>query len=252
MSFNKILYVGCGINVDIISHFPNTKEFIFVDSQPLNKFNGAEFYEPFYQHQFINIILSKLRILGFMIQSVTTLDKKYFKKIFTLKQRIYYLFYNKPQYINPSLLTFYNTNTKQEVKFYVSTDINYTNILPLYADIKSCDALLISKHSPSIEYLKYILFPINFVGYSDTLYHINSNDNDKNIIQYFHRNKKIISKYILDFYAIDKENGYIELCSSFEDFIDVIDRIRSEFKLNYKNNKSISFESKENLENILF
>ena len=42
MSFNKILYVGCGTNIDIISHFSDTKQFIFVDTQPLSKYGGKE------------------------------------------------------------------------------------------------------------------------------------------------------------------------------------------------------------------
>ena len=31
---NKILYIGAGHNIEPVKHFSQTKEFIFVDSQP--------------------------------------------------------------------------------------------------------------------------------------------------------------------------------------------------------------------------
>jgi hypothetical protein len=253
MSFNKILYIGCGTHLEVVSHFQNTKEFVFVDIQPLSEFDATIYYKPFYRKHFINIILSKLRKFGFMIQSVNNLDKNYYKKIFTLKQRIYYLFYTKPAYVNPSLLTFYNTKTKQTIKYYVSTDIDYTNISELHNDIKTCDTLLVSDYFPSLKYLKYFTRPIKFIGYSNSCYYIDNSD-ENNIIQYFHRNKDLIQQYILDFYAFDYnlENIYIQLCSDFNDFIKFTEKMRKEFNTSYQTSSYLLDEdNKQNLEQVI-
>jgi hypothetical protein len=245
MSFNKILYVGCGTHLEVLLHFQDTKEFVFIDTQPLSEYDATIYYKPFYRPNFINIVLSKLRKLNFMIQSVTNLDKKYYKKIFTLKQKLYYLFYRKPEYINPSLLTFYNIHTKQTIKYYVSTDIDNTNISELHNDIKSCDTLLVSGYFPSINYLKYFTTPIKFIGYSNTCYNIDKDNSENNIIQYFYRNKDLIQQYILDFYAIDNsmdkyiENVIIQLCSDFDDFIEIVNKMFYSFTLDYKNYSTI-------------
>ena len=37
---NKILYIGTGCDIQPVTHFLQTKEFIFIDSQPRNEFDS--------------------------------------------------------------------------------------------------------------------------------------------------------------------------------------------------------------------
>ena len=46
--FKKILYVGTGNHIEPVNHFSDTKEFIFIDSQPRNEYGHEYYYKPFY------------------------------------------------------------------------------------------------------------------------------------------------------------------------------------------------------------
>ena len=40
--FTKILYIGAGKDINPIKYFPDTKQFVFIDSQPRNEY-GFEY-----------------------------------------------------------------------------------------------------------------------------------------------------------------------------------------------------------------
>lgn len=46
---NKILYVGADLHITPVTHFPQTKQFIFIDSQPRSEFESThpKFYNGF-------------------------------------------------------------------------------------------------------------------------------------------------------------------------------------------------------------
>jgi hypothetical protein len=231
MSFDKLLYVGCGHHVDIITHFPNTNNFVFVDIQPFSEYFGNKYYAIFYKPNFVRELIQKMFTFGFELQNITTLDENHYKKIFTIKQRLYYLFYQKPFHINPTLLLFYCPKFKKEVRYYISTDIDYTNLPRLYNDIVTCDTIVVSGHSPSIKYLQHMTKPVNFVGYSNTCYYYNSDDETENIIQYLHENANSISSFIKKFYAVNYDDGYIEQCIGFADFLNLVHEMRDKIML---------------------
>jgi len=231
MSFNKLLYIGTGEHIDVIKHFPNTYEFVFVDIQPLSEYYGYKYNKAYYRPNFVRSIIQKLFLLGFELQSMKTLDENYYKKIFNMKQRLYYLFYSKPMYVNPTLLLFYCPKLKKEVKYYISTDIDYTNLPNLYNDIVNCDSVIVSGHIPSIKYFTHMTKPINFIGYSNTYYYFDNSQKNDSILHYFYQNKNKISNIIQKFYAVNYDDGYIEQCIDFQDFLNIVHELRDKIIL---------------------
>ena len=75
-----------------------------------------------YKEKFIYNLVTYCGDCGFTLDSVSTTDKNYYKKIMTCNQRIYYLFNKFPKYINPTLLAFTNQKTGQTIKYYISTN----------------------------------------------------------------------------------------------------------------------------------
>jgi hypothetical protein len=224
---NKLLYVGAGDHIEPVKHFILTKEFIFIDTLPRNEFDS---YLPnlnmeCYKEKFIYNLVTYCGDCGFMLESVSTIDKNYYKKIMSCKQRIYYLFHKFPKYINPTLLVFTNQKTGQKIKYYISTNIKYNMNKSLQKDIETSDGLIVSGFQPEIELLKYFKQPKSFFGYTESCYTVSNNKLDVirdqlNIFHLFQNDIYRISKYFNDFFIVKKysENGNIISCIDFFDF----------------------------------
>ena len=84
---NKILYVGAGCHIEPVTHFPETKTFVFIDSQPRSEFDSfhPKFNKLFYRSHFLNDLFETCQNYGFTFDSYDFIDNKYCKKIITKK-----------------------------------------------------------------------------------------------------------------------------------------------------------------------
>jgi len=235
-SIKKILYVGTGLHIQPTVHFRKVKEFVFIDTQPRTKMDNPRFYKACYQSNFYDELIDKCRAFGFEFSSMKELDSYYYRKIMTIKQRLYYSLYDiKPQFINPTLITFINPKTKQTIKYYISTNIEYNMTDELVTDIKDSCALIVSGYHPSMKLLKYFTKPKIFIGYSDTSYDFANNlfiEETDNII--YMLNKKVginsstdikTTEYFSKYFLIFKFSGQVCEC---EDIFDLKVKIVAE------------------------
>ena len=164
---NKALYLGPLYNIRPTKDFPNIKEFIYVDTHPRSEFDNNSFHQGFYKTQFYDNLIHKCHCFGFVLVKTIELDPNYYKKIFSLKQRLYYTFWDIiPQYIGPTLLLFENKMTQQVLKYYISTNILYNMCPELKEDIEESDALIVSGYQPNIKLLDYFTSPKTFIRYT--------------------------------------------------------------------------------------
>jgi hypothetical protein len=219
MHSNKILYIGAGLHIKPVIHFPKTKEFVFVDTQPRNEFDSylPKLTSKVYRPKFFSRLVKTCTQHGFNLESIFCIDSNYYKTIISWKKRLMYLFRKVPDFVNPTLLVFRNNKTEQIINYYISTNIKF-NIRPmLRLDIESCDGLIVSGYYPEIELLRLIKCPMSFYGYTGTCYKLeNANLVEQpcdNIIYFLQTH--MMQKYFTDFYIVGKESGKIYGCDDF-------------------------------------
>lgn len=225
---NKILYVGAGYHIEPVRHFPETKTFVFIDSQPRSKFDSfhAKFNKNFYRPYFINDLITSCQHYGFLLDSYTVLDKKYSKQI--ISRTWYYTswFYKIPDDINPTMLVFINRKTQQKLVYYISTNIKFNMNKHLLSDIGSCDGIIVSGYFPEKDILQYFIKPKVFFGYTNTCYYIDDDDlkEEENTILFFLHNCICnIPYYFKEFYMVCNDSGVITKCKDFLHFLENID-----------------------------
>lgn len=221
---NKILYVGAGLHIRPITHFPQTKHFIFIDSQPRSEFDSIhhKFNNKFYRPNFVNDLISVCKYYGFNFDSYTIIDKKYYKYIISKKWYYFSWFYKIPSDINPTILVFINETTKQTIRYYISTNIKFNMNKILENDIATSDGIIVSRYFPETEILHYFSKPKKFFGYTNTCYNISSNfssDNQNTIIHFLHNCICNTSYYFIEFYTVDDYSGVINKRKDFNDFL---------------------------------
>ena len=121
-------------HLEPLKNFEFTKEFVFVDVQPRSEFDSSDsFYEGFYRKFFVPELIDLSNKYGFQLEKTEELDSNYFVNILNLTQRILWLNNVKEtwQYICPTLLTFFNSTTGQKLKYYISTNIIASVVLPI-------------------------------------------------------------------------------------------------------------------------
>ena len=125
MELKKILYIGASLHLDPLVDFNLTKEFIFIDTLPRKQYDDNNiFNKENYNKRFYSDLILYCYKLGFTLEFKIDLDKHYYKKTMSFKDRLYYIFCKKvPKHINPTLLLFYNKQTDQLLKYYISTNI---------------------------------------------------------------------------------------------------------------------------------
>ena len=213
----KILYIGAGCNIEPVNNFPQTKEFIFIDTQPRNEVDThqPQFNKKLYKSKFVNNLLLSCLYNGFTLTNKIILDNKYHKKIISWKTS---WFYKIPSNINPTMLVFTNDKTKQKIIYYISTNINFNMNANLKHDIESCDSFIISGYFPDINILQYFTKPKMFFGYINTNYEIDKKTN--NVLYFLYNCICNRNYYFDDFYIVNDSTLDIIHCESFEDFID--------------------------------
>ena len=205
---NKILYLGTWHHIQPVRDFPLVKEFIFIDTQPRSEWDNQSFHIGFYKNSFFDDLIHKCSCFGFKLKLTDVIDPNYYKSIFTIKQRFYYYLWNVlPHHINPTMLEFVNETTGQSIKYYISTNIQYTMTPNLQKDIEEADALLVSGYHPNIKLLEYFTKPKIFIGYSGTCYDA---DEDDNIISLL--NQTFQSDYFDNYLLVSEKTKQIKKC----------------------------------------
>jgi hypothetical protein len=226
---NKILYIGANCHIEPVNHFKETKEFVFIDSQPRSEFDSfhPKFYKFCYRRQFYSNLIELCQQHGFILESTYELDGNYHKKIMSLATYVKYFIKGFPEYINPTLLVFRNNASQQVIHYYISTNIKFNMKPILQLDIESCDGIIVAGYHPDIELLEYIKQPISLFGYTGTSYIIEKpiyNIDTQNIIYFLQTGNRNIKYYFNNFFAVVKETGIIYKCTSFNDFKFVIEK----------------------------
>ena len=211
---SKILYIGAGLHFKPLKHFKSTKEFVFVDVQPRSEFDSADsFREEFYKKNFYSELIMLANEYGFELEKSIELDQEYFVNILDFSQRIRWIGKVNETFPNicPSLLIFFNSNTGQKLKYYISTNILYNMYWDLENDIRSAEGLIISGYHPDKKILDFISNPINLYCYDKTAYKLDDEEVDdfNNLVYWMFENLDMVSKYFLNIYLVRKDNGII-------------------------------------------
>jgi hypothetical protein len=223
---NKILCIGTGCNIQHVIHFSETKEFVFIDSQPRIKnkklYLEAKFNKKEYVSDFVNNLLLTCLFNGFELETTTVLDKKYYTKIIPNICCYYISWFKKvPKNINPTMLVFTNKKTQQKIIYYISTNINFNINNHLRYDISSSDAIVVTDYFPEISILEYFGTSKIFIGYSNVNYqNVVDNKYFKNDILYFLHYYNCNRQYFFTyFYIVDNDSGIITKCIDFDNFL---------------------------------
>ena len=236
-----MIYIGAGLHLQPLVDFGLTKEFIFVDVQPRTESViyrtdsfGSDNYEYWgelmYRKKFYSQLISRALEYNFVLEKTEELEPDYFQSIMTMNQRIKWLNNVKQEFPNicPTLLTFYNYQTGQKLKYYISTNILKNVGWDLENDFSSSDGLVISGYHPDIKILEYIKNPINLYCYIGTSYSVDEDDfinEPNNLIYWIFSNIEIISKYFSSYYVVDKSNGMITQFDDFTQINGIIEKI---------------------------
>lgn len=178
----KLLYIGAGCHIQPVRHFPHTREFIFMDTQPRSEHDRENVFRScFYRHRFYKRMVRMWSQYGFSLLSTTVLDKTYHT---TLQMDSSYDDHIKPFYphMNPTLLSFSNPVTNQTIRYYISTNINYNMCPVLQKEIEETEGLIVSGYFPNKVLLDHLPKFIPFYCYISTCYSHDPEDNGDTII----------------------------------------------------------------------
>ena len=211
--FKKILYVGAGTHVEPLVHFSDTKEFIFIDSRPLNEYGYNYYARYFYRPLFLTELKINLSKYNF-----NQYDKLQLTNLFTEINQ---------EHLEASKLFFsdrkgLNLRSERSLIYYISTGFpqRYYDIEKnLREDLKDVDSVLVSGHNPHGIFVKDIKKPFYFIGYSGTVFPKNldsclNDDEDRNsIMSYILKNPRDVKSYVHI-----TEDGKKSFFNSYEDF----------------------------------
>lgn len=153
---NKVLYIGANKHI-IIDDFPDTKEFILIDTLPRSEWDDYDDYRniEFYRKDFIKSIIKKYKRIGFIDSEPIILGPSYKYKYISL-ENLFNIWKDNTRVINndinPSVITFKKNDII--LKYYFSTNIHVMNKY-LKADIESSHILIISGFYPDAIVFKY-------------------------------------------------------------------------------------------------
>jgi hypothetical protein len=195
-----MLYIGANLHLDPLQHFSDEKEFVFVDTLPRSEFDRkGKFSDENYRFTFVDNLIVNCFAKGFHLIDQEELDSNYFTRIMTLAQRIKY--FNRVKqtfpYICPNRLTFYNVETGQTLKYYVSTNLEHNMPIPsLENDLQNCDKWIVSGHHPTSCLTDYTFIPSVMYGYSKTSFALDSRDDPSALDSLDNRTKIVMCDYI--------------------------------------------------------
>lgn len=233
----KLLYIGSGIDFEPIVHFSKVKEFIFIDTLPRSEFdgyvfNGSLFYDEFYRHKFIDLMITNANKYGFELIEKISLDSEYYLKILTTEQKKLWSdnFLSKFPDINPCLMIFTNSKTYQTIKYYISTNIESNICESLKKDIIESTGIIISGYHPDKIILEYISKPIKLYCYSQTCYFkddYDDIDNLNNLIYWAFNNKDKVTMFFNKIFVCDRTNGNLLECDDMFQVDKIVKQLRT-------------------------
>jgi hypothetical protein len=194
--YNKLLYMGAGIDLSCAIYYTYIKKFVFIDTQSRSEFDTDKFYPEFYREHFYSNLIHVYNKYGFNLIKESILDSSYSEKLGIDKGANY-------NHVNPVLLVFYNKDTVQYIHYYISTNIRYNMCPMLEKDIEEVDCLYISGHHPDNELLKYITRPITWICSSDTYFGEQGLDEDTIIYNAYKSGRGGLKQYIKIIYLIN-------------------------------------------------
>ena len=171
---NQILYINPNLDIKPVLDFPDTKHFLFIDTLPRNN-NMKKFSSILYKKTFYKDLVKIYKSHGFKLMEIIDINNKFYKKILTFKQSIYYFIFGLPQFINPTLLCFFNLETNQVVKYYISTDVIHNINSDIIHEINNCEAMIITEYLFPYKIFDYFTEPKICISYMQIDYKINDN-----------------------------------------------------------------------------
>ncbi len=197
--YKKLLYIGAGIDLSCVVYYTYIKQFVFIDTQPRSEFDTDKFYPGFHRDRFYSNLIRVYNKYGFNLIKESIIDSSYSEKLGIDKVTNY-------NYINPTLLVFYNKDTVQYIHYYISTNIRYNMCSMLECDISEADCLYISGHHPDSELLKYITKPITWICSSTTSFSEESLDEDTIIGNAYKFGRGGMKQYAKRLYLVNGDN----------------------------------------------
>ena len=194
--FKKILYIGAGSHVEPLEHFNDTKEFVFIDSRPLNEYGYSYYARYFYRPLFLTELKFNLLKYNFKIYDEIKLTNLYTE-------------INK-EYLESTKLYFsdkkgLNLRNERNLIYYVSTGFPKTYFeieKHLKEDLKDVDTVLVSGHNPHYIFIKDIKKPFYFIGYSSTVFPkdyescIKDEEDRYSVMSYILKNPQDVKSYV--------------------------------------------------------
>lgn len=224
---NKLLYIGTGLHLEPLKHFNFTKEFVFIDILPRSELKTCVNYdqynsldEDFYGKNFYYDLVELARKNNFVLEETKELDSEYFVDTISFFQSIKLFSKINETFLHicPHLLIFFNLETQQKLKYYISTDILNNMCFDLANDILLSDGLIISGYHPDKYLLEYIKYPINLYCYDNTCYKIHENEEDNldNLIYWMFNNLDKIQIYFSNIFLVNSDNGILTKYANIE------------------------------------
>lgn len=232
----KLLYIGAGLDFKPSIHFNQVKEFVFIDTQPRSKFDGvihnrSLFFDGFYRHKFIDLLVKNAAKYGFELIERIELDLDYHKQILTQEQKDFWgmNFLEKFPDTNPGMLIFTNNKTSQMVKYYISTNIKLNMCERLKIDIAETTGLIIAGYHPDKIILNYISSPIKLYCYTRTCYYLDDDEVDDfdNLIYWMYNNVDKVKLFFNEIYVCDRNSGELTKCEDMYKVDKIANEIRS-------------------------
>jgi len=231
----KLLYIGSGLDIEPVVHFSKVKELVFVDTLPRSEFDGyihdgSLFYDGFYRHKFIDLLITDADKYGFELVDKISLGLEYHTQILTDEQKEIWgkKFLSKLPDINPCLMIFVNNKTLQTIKYYISTNILVNMCGELKKDIIESTGIIISGYHPDKIILDYISSPIKLFCYSNTCYYLDDAevDNFNNLIYWSFSNPEKVKTYFDKIFVCDRNNGNLFECIDMLQVDEIAKKIR--------------------------
>ena len=228
---SKIMYIGAGLDLNPIDDLKKANEFIFVDTLPRSEFDReGKFRDYYYRDDFVDCLKDKCKQKGFILLYEEDLEPQYFTKILSWYQRIVWL--NKVKqtfpYICPTRLIFFNNNTNQTLKYYVSTNIDYNMPIDcLFKDLQSCDGWIVSGFHPPKILTFFIYMPLIFYGYSSTVYKVEDEEREETLISWMVDVSRYFKlAFIRHYICCNRDDGTLVECKDILDLLNKSVQIR--------------------------
>lgn len=148
-----MLYIGAGTDVGMISIFPDTKRFIFIDTLPRSEFDNYTKEDPpqkWYRPGFITELFEECATYGFTLHS----SQEYPDRHDTIRSDLLYYY--------PSLLTFHSSDGRT-IEYYVSTNLSLPLIIEweqLRNTLYQMNRIYVCGHFPDRSLLSYLSTPL--------------------------------------------------------------------------------------------